>query len=111
MMCQLLYVESVYYVQGEANLKFVFFVMRQLDQSIPSISSVKRFILPGLTSPTQVGKHFGYFLSSFFICHLFLQCFTEAGIPFYINSSKAILNLPQKWLGIPLFPMTVFGKL
>ena len=46
------------YMQGEANLKFVFFMMRQLDQSIPSISSVKRFILPGLTSLSSLKKVF-----------------------------------------------------
>ena len=39
--------------QGEANLKFVFFVMHQFDKSIPSISSIKQFLLPGMNPPRQ----------------------------------------------------------
>ena len=33
----------------------MFFVMHQLDPTIPSLSAVKKMILPGLTLPSKVG--------------------------------------------------------
>ena len=45
---------SLFVAQGEANLKFVFFIMQQLDKTVPSITSVKNITLEGLVSPRQV---------------------------------------------------------
>ena len=43
-----------YATQGENNLKFVIFMLKQLDSSIASLDTMKRFTLPDFTIPTEV---------------------------------------------------------
>lgn len=40
-------------IQGESNLKFMWFILAQNDD-IPSLSTVKNFKLPGLLPPIRV---------------------------------------------------------
>lgn len=84
-------------VQGEANLKFIFFTMRQLDSSVPSISKMKKFSLPGFTPPTEVNT------SACIMCiHkqiLITQHFSAGGVPFFVNSPKDIIH---KCIGTPV---------
>lgn len=43
-------------LQGERNLKFILFIMKQLDPALPSLDTIKRFQLPGFQPPTKVFK-------------------------------------------------------
>jgi hypothetical protein len=44
-------------LQGEKNLKFVLFICKKLDPSLPSLDTLKKFKLPGFIIPKQV-SHF-----------------------------------------------------
>ena len=75
-------------------MTFIFFLMRELEPSIPSLTKVKNFSLPGLNVPKQVcvkkeEKKVIILIFSFSS----LKCFTPAEVPFHINSTIDILKL------------------
>lgn len=41
-------------LQGTTHLNFTVFAMKQLDPSMPSLSTIKKTFLPGYTPPTKV---------------------------------------------------------
>ncbi len=45
-----------YLFKGESNLIFVWFLLAQTGITIPSISAVKKFTLPGFQQPTKVNE-------------------------------------------------------
>ena len=49
-----MYQGLVFCVQGENNISFVLYAMWQLDHSVPSLSALKRFVLPGQSNPQKV---------------------------------------------------------
>lgn len=107
---------SAIYYQGEANLKFIFFVMQQLDQSIPSISSVKHFLLPGMSSPKQVDKNYAFFGTNttciWLLCSVLLQLeslLMSIQARRFWRCAWATQILQRRWPDIPLFHKTVFG--
>lgn len=40
--------------QGESNLQFMWFVLKQAGVTVPSLAHVKKFVLPDFTSPKRV---------------------------------------------------------
>ena len=76
-------------------MKFVFFLMRDLEPSIPSLTTVKNFSLLGLNVPKQVcvKKEEEKVIILIFSFSSSLKCFTPAGVPFHINSTIDILKL------------------
>lgn len=90
-------------------MKFVFFILHQLDSCIPSYRMVKQMCLPGMTLPTRVSIHIygltaGFLPSSslflplplcmrsLFLGLTIFQHQTATGVPFYVNSIEAILK-------------------
>lgn len=41
-------------MQGEENLKFIFHMLRKIDDTAPSFSDIKRLHLPGFNEPKKV---------------------------------------------------------
>ena len=41
-------------IKGETNLKFIFFICKKLNPSIPSLAVLKHFVLPGFIPPKEV---------------------------------------------------------
>lgn len=81
----------------ESNLAFVFFVLQQLDRSVPSLSTVRKFNLPQIELPQKVYSHVILYIvwgREFSCCVLLLsfQHHNSKGVPFYTNSPKAILK-------------------
>ena len=44
----------MYILQGQINLEFVFYTLKCLHPSVPSVSSCMKFRVPGFVSPTTV---------------------------------------------------------
>ena len=80
-------------------MKFVQGIMKSLDDTTPSISSVKSVDIPGFVPPVKVyiynhKQHCNYNN----IIHL-MQFYSKSGTPFYVNLPSTIL---KKCLGNPL---------
>ena len=48
------YVLLIVCLQGERNLKFMMFILKQYDPTIASLDVLKRFSLPGFVNPFEV---------------------------------------------------------
>ena len=52
--CPVLFTYTCTYNRGQINLEFVFYTLRCLRPSVPSVSSCMKFQVPGFVSPTKV---------------------------------------------------------
>ena len=75
-------------VQGESNLKFVWFMMSQCGNT-PSITDIKKFILPGLLLPTRVS--YVYTEVTLSLLFFFTVCYDKRGSIF------CELNIINNW--------------
>ena len=67
-------------MQGETNLNFVFHILRQLDSSVLSISSIKRLHLPEIKTSIQVvfvHLSYGYYVHVISVTPIFLALYVE----------------------------------
>ena len=84
--------------QGEANLKFIFFMMHQLDNVTPSFSSMKKFHLSGFIPHHRYTIIIHAFSCNTYFEKLHYSCFSDSitalliYIPFYVNSPKEIVR-------------------
>ena len=106
------------HLQGQSNLKFMWHVMKQLNSSIPSLSQVKNFLLPGLNLPQKVKFICSVVFQSYNILlfmSLFLQFLTSKGVPFYVNSLamtlKKNLATPHIATNLQRFPVHPSGEM
>ena len=76
-------------MQGEANLKFIWFTMQSAGVlSIPSFNEVKQYFLPGYMPPVKVCTNITalYYYTTIII----IQCSNPSGLPFYMNTLTSI---------------------
>ena len=60
-------------LQGTTHLNFTVFAMKQLDPSMPSLSTIKKTFLPGYTPPTKVALQWHACLYAYLHMHMMLM--------------------------------------
>ena len=60
-------------LQGTTHLNFAVFAMKQLDPSMPSLSTIKKTFLPGYTPPTKVALQWHACLYAYLHMHMMLM--------------------------------------
>ena len=81
--------------KGESVLKFAIHICKELQPGTPSLYQLKAFVLPGFVPPAKVYccNNMHVYMQWYTEQQSFLQFYTPAGIPFYVNLPSTILRL------------------
>ena len=77
----------ILYCKGESNLKFIFFMLRQID-NVRSISTVRNFKLPQMAVPQKVHNYDNYYIHLVLMSIIseVLLCNVPLGLKFVHNN-------------------------